>query len=290
MKKLLTIFLVIFSFLLNISAGDIVRVSAEYEYASSNPDETPAQAEANAFERAKLKALEDRFGLDVSQITNTLIVNSSGSTNSSNTFSSGQTAVRGEWIETTEQKVLDKQFTNGFWIIRVRVEGKARNYSTEKADIRYAFVRDTRDMEPPVSFRDGNDLFLRFATPVAGHLCVYLVDEQQNAFCLLPYAANQSGSQTVEANRDYIFFSTLQDPHAQEYTVNCERSAEQNMLLVIFSPNDFTKAADREGGRNFRDEQLPRQLSYASLMKWLARNQTKDDAMLVRSTIISIRK
>ncbi len=274
-------------------AGDIVRVSAIYEYVSNNPNETPMQAETNAFEAARQKALEDRFGLDVSQITNTLITNRTDdqtSISETNVFSVGETAVRGEWIETLQEKVLEKNFTNGFWVIKVHVEGKARNYSTEKADIQYAFVRDVQDVESPVTFRDGNDLFLRFLSPIAGFLCVYLVDEEQMAYCLLPYMSNQSGSQPIEANRDYIFFSPKFDKEAQEYTLNCERSSEQNMLLVIFSPNEFSKAADKQAGKNFRDEQLPRELTYEALMKWLSRNQTKDPDMVVRSSLITIRK
>lgn len=274
-------------------AGDIVRVSAIYEYVSNNPNETPTQAEANAFEAAKQKALEDRFGLDVSKITNTLITSRTEgqiSKSETNVFSAGGTAVRGEWIETLQEKVLDKSFTSGFWVVKVRVEGKARNYSTEKADIQYNFVKDVQDVESPVTFRDGNDLFLRFSSPVAGYLCVYLVDEEQNAYCLLPYMSRQTGSQPVIANKDYVFFSPKFDKEAQEYTVNCERTLEQNMLLVVFSPNEFVKAADKQGGKNFREEQLPRELNYEALMKWLSRNQTKDPNMVVRSTLITIRK
>ena len=74
--------------------------------------------------------------------------------------------------------------------MKVRVVGRARNYSTEKMDIRYTFVRSVEDLESPVTFRDGNDIYLRFSSPVAGSLCVYLVDEDQNAFCLLPYATS----------------------------------------------------------------------------------------------------
>lgn len=274
-------------------AGDVVRVSAVYEYASNNPNETPAQAEANAFLAAKQKALEDRFGLDVTKITNTLITSRTEgekSKSETNVFSAGETAVRGEWIETIQEKVLEKSFTNGFWVIKVRVEGKARNYSTEKADIQYVFVKDVQDMESPVAFRDGSDIFLRFSSPVAGYLCVYLVDEEQNAYCLLPYMSRQTGSHPVEANKDYVFFSPKFDKEAQDYTVNCARSSEQNMMYVVFSPNEFTKAADTQGGKNFRDEQLPRELSYEALMKWLSRNQTKDPDMVVRSTLITIRK
>lgn len=287
----------VFIFLVSVTAfciaGEIVRVSAVYEYVSSNPNETPAQAEANAFSAARQQALEDQFGLDVTKITNTLITSRTEgdkSKSETNVFSAGETAVRGEWIETIQEKVLEKNFTNGFWVIKVRVEGKARNYSTEKADIQYMFVKDIQDMESPVAFRDGSDIFLRFSSPVAGYLCVYLVDEEQNAYCLLPYASRQTGSHPVEANKDYIFFSDKFDKDAQEYTVNCERSSEQNMLYVVFSPNEFTKAADKQGDKNFRDEQLPCELTYEALMKWLSRNQTKDPEMVVRSTLISIRK
>lgn len=288
-----TLFIVCCIYMCAVYAGDITRVAATYEYVSGNPNETPAQAETKAFEYARRKALEDKFGLDVSSVTNTLTTNRTGNGNEhseTNVFALGGTSVRGEWIETISEKVLEKNFINGFWIVKVHVEGRARNYSTEKADIRFAFVRNEQDMEPPVTFRDGSDIFLRFSSPVAGKLCVYLVDEDKNAYCLLPYPKQQSGAQPVEADKEYIFFSSAFDEKAQEYTLNCERSSEQNALYVIFSPNDFTKAADKQGGKNFRDEQLPRELTCESLLKWLARNQTKDPDMAVHQTVITIRK
>lgn len=274
------------------AAKDIVRVAATYEYVSDNARETPEQAERTAIERAKQKALEEKFGVDVSAVTNTLITNRSGSDAQSqtNVFSLGGTSVRGEWIETTEQKVLEKTFVQGFWRVVVHIEGKARNTAAEKADIRYTFVKDVQDLESPVAFRDGSDLFLRFSSPVAGYLCVYLVDEAQNAYCLLPYMSQQTGSQPIEANKDYIFFSSKYDRDAQEYTLNCANSSEQNALYVIFSPNDFTKASDHQAGKNFRDEQLPRELSYEAFLKWLSRNQTRDPNMLVSPSIISIKR
>lgn len=275
-------------------AGDIVRIETTYEYVSNRPDESPEQAKNNAFEAAKQKALEEHFGLDVTAITNTLLINRNErkeSESKSNVLSMSETAVRGEWIETIREQVLEQTYDDktGFWIVRVRVEGRARNYAAEKADIQYTLVKDVQDLESPVTFRDGSDIFLRFSSPVAGYLCVYLVDEEQNAFCLLPYMSRQTGSHPVDANKDYIFFSPLYDKDAQEYTLNCERSSEQNILLVIFSPNEFTKAADIQGGKNFRDEQLPRELTYEALLKWLARNQIKDPEMLVRRSILTIR-
>lgn len=293
MKRIILLCLCFSGTMLVFAAKNIERVSTTYEYYSNNPNESPEQAERIAIERAKQKALEEKFGVDVTNITNTILTNRSGkgkSESTSNVFSMGETAVRGEWVETLKEQVLEKSFSDGFWHVKVYVEGNARNYSTEKVDIQYAFVRDIQDVESPVTFRDGNDIFLRFNTPVAGQLCVYLIDEEQNAYCILPYASNSLGAQIVESNKEYIFFSHRFDANADEYTLNCQHSTEQNMLYVVFSPNDFTKAADKQGGKNFRDEQLPRVLTYETLMKWLSRNQTKDPDMVVRREIITIRK
>ena len=293
MRKLsLFILLVWFVFPCQAAINDIEHVKATYDYISTSLDETPQQAERNAIECAKQKALEDKFGMDVSNVTNVLTSISDGNDkqSQSNFLSLGGISVRGEWIETTKQEILEKSYISDRWHVRVHVEGRARNKKTAKADIRYTFIRDIHDVESPVSFRDGNDIFLRFSSPVAGYLCVYLVDEAQNAYCLLPYMNQQSGSQAIEANREYIFFSEKYDPNAQEYSLNTEHSSEQNVLYVVFSPSDFTKASDKQGGKNFRNEQLLRELSYESFLKWLSKNQTRDPEMLVCPTVITIRK
>jgi hypothetical protein len=293
MKKIAIYILLAWLAMPCLAKNDIVQVSATYEYISSDKNETPAQAEANAFQAARRKALEDKFGIDVTAVTNTLTTsqnNEQAASTESNVFALSETAVRGEWIETISEQVIEKTFKDGFWIIKVRVEGRARSQAAEKADIRFAFLKDADDLDSPVTFRDGSDLFLRFQSPVAGYLCVYLVDEALNAYCLLPYMQQQTGSQAIEANREYLFFSEKYEKGAQEYTLTCERATEQNMLYIIFSPNDFTKAADKAGGKNFREEQLPRELSREAFLNWLSRNQTKDPQMLVRTELISIKK
>lgn len=274
-------------------AGDIKHISITYEYISDNPNETPEQAEHIAIQMAQQKALEEHFGLDVVGITSTMQRNRQEGqkvSSSSDVFSMRETAVRGEWIETIKQKVLDKTFEKGFWHVRVYIEGRARNHSTEKTEIQYAFINNAHDKQNRDQYYDGDDIFLRFTSPVSGALCIYLVDTEQNAYCLLPYQSNAVGYQPIEANKDYLFFSELVDPNADEYTLNTMQSSEQNALYVIFSPNTFTKAVDKQAGTNWRDEQLPRQLSYTELMKWLARNQTRDENMVVRREVVTIRK
>ena len=178
----------------------------------------------------------------------------------------------------------------GFWHVKVYIAGRARNHSTEKPEIQYTFINNAHDKQNRDQYYDGDDIFLRFSSPVSGALCVYLVDAEQNAYCLLPYQSSTIGYQKIDANQEYLFFSTSTDPNADEYTLNCMQSSEQNALYVIFSPNTFTKAADQQAGKNWRDEQLPRFLSYEDLMKWLARNQTRDENMVVRREVVTIRK
>ena len=274
-------------------AGDIKHISITYEYISDNPNETPEQAERTAFQMAQQKALEEHFGLDVVGITSTMQRNRQEGqqvSSTSDVFSLRETSVRGEWIETTSQKVLNKIFEKGFWHVKVYIAGRARNHSTDKPEIQYAFINNAHDRQNRDQYYDGDGIFLRFTSPISGALCVYLVDAEQNAYCLLPYQYNTVGYQPIEANKDYLFFSEIVDPNADEYTLNTMQSSEQNVLYVIFSPNTFTKAVDQQAGKNWRDEQLPRQLSYEDLMKWLARNQTRDENMVVRREVITIRK
>ena len=275
------------------SAGDIKRISITYEYISDNPNETPEQAEQTALQQAKQKALEAHFGLDVLGMSSSLSHNRVGGQSAISTqdfVSISETSVRGEWIETIKQTILEKTFQNGFWHVKVYLEGRARNHSVEKAAIQYALINDIDDTAPCDQFRNGDDLFLCFSSPVAGSLCVYLVDAEGMAYCLLPYQSNQFGCHTIKANCDYLLFSVQHDRQADEYTLNTQLSNEHNTVFIVFSPNQFTKAKDNQSGKNWQDEQLPRQLTYEELLKWLARNQTRDEQMIVRREIISIRK
>jgi len=274
--------------------AEIKRISATYEYVSDNASETAASARRTALERARQKALEDNFGLDVSSVNATLqrsrTVNGEAEA-STRHFALGSNSVHGEWIETLEEKVLEgPSFDNGFWRVKVHVEGRARNKAAAKTGISYAFLRHTTDKNPADRWDNGDDLFLRFSSPVSGSLCVYLVDEQDTAYCLLPYSNATTGCQTVEAGKDYMFFSAAEDNRAVEYTLNCRNEAEQNALYVVFTPHTLVKANDRESAANWQGEPMPRQLTYKDFLKWLEKNIMLDEDMVVRVSVVDIRK
>lgn len=276
-----------------VHAGDIEKVSITYTYESNNPHESRVQAEQTAIERAKSKAMEEKFGLNVGAVNSTLIRNVAEGekvTSTNDVFSLRETSFRGEWIETIKEEILETTFKNDFWIVRVYVAGRARSYSAPKANIHYALVKDLLEVDNRDQYRDGNDLFMHFSSPVSGSLCVYLVDENKDVFCLLPYSSSSTGCQEVEANKDYTFFSEKMDKNAEELTLTCERSVEQNAVFVVFTPNGLIKAKDNKGGENWRGESLPRHLSYSDFMKWLAKNQMQDEQMVVKTEVITIRK
>lgn len=274
-------------------AGDVKHIRITYDYISEDPSESPDQAERNAIVCAKKKALEEHFGLDVVGMTSMFQaerVEKDDIAYSESFLSLNESSVRGEWIETIEEKILEKSYVNGYWQVRVYVEGSAKSHSADKPQIQYAFINNLHDRENRKVYYDGDNIFLRFSAPVSGALCVYLVDEEQNAYCLLPYQSSTIGYQPVKANTNYIFFDKKENPQAYEYTLNTPYGTEQNALYVIFSPNTFVKAADQQAGKNWRDEQLPRELRYEDLMKWLVKNQTRDENMVVRREVISIKK
>ncbi|MBR4704105.1 MAG: hypothetical protein IKP02_00700 [Paludibacteraceae bacterium] len=89
----------------------------------------------------------------------------------------------------------------------------------------------------------------------------------------------------VSATYEYISDNSNETP-AQVEAKAFERAKQK----ALFSPNTFSKANDRKSGTNWRDEPMPRQLSYEAFLKWLADNQKKDPSMVVRTSVISVRK
>ena len=278
---------------MNLSAAKTEHVRITYEYLSNDRNESQAQAEQHAIERAKQRALEEKFGVDVSSIIVSMETeqetNNQYST-SEDFFSLGGTIARGEWLSSDKEQIISSTHNGDYWCVKVYVEGTAREKSGTPIDIRYAFVRHTKDRDNCLSYKDGDDLFLHFASPVDGALCVYLVDAEKNTYCLLPYTQNGKGYQPITANEEYLFFSYDKDNAADELKLNTQQKQELNVLYLVFSPNRFTKAKDNAGGKNWRNEYLPRQLGYEDFLRWLAKNQTSDADMLVRKEVITISK
>jgi len=282
MKKLLVVYLLSLS--LVASAKDWVKVCGEERYVV--PENVSLQdAKIEALKRAKANALAERFGMMVSQNTTSIMKENNGELNDYFLATSG-TELRGEWLEDIKEPEYNIYYRNDMQVVEVSVCGKARERKSAEIDLNVRVLRNgTKIHNESETFSSGDSFYLYFRTPIKGFVCVYLVDENQQATCLLPYQREQLHSVEVEANTDYLFFSiehSVQKVFVDEYVLSSYNGIIQNQLYVIFSPNDFVKASDREYSSALRE------LSFVDFQAWLTRNRNHDEKMQVIKKVLTI--
>lgn len=282
MKKLLVVYLLSLS--LVASAKDWVKVCGEERYVV--PENVSLQdAKIEALKRAKANALAERFGMMVSQNTTSIMKENNGELGNYFLATSGA-ELRGEWLEDIKEPEYNIYYRNDMQVVEVSVCGKAREQKSAEIDLNVRVLRNgTKIHNESETFSSGDSFYLYFRTPIKGFVCVYLVDENQQATCLLPYQREQLHSVEVEANTDYLFFSiehSVQKVFVDEYVLSSYNGIIQNQLYVIFSPNDFVKASDREYSSALRE------LSFVDFQAWLTRNRNHDEKMQVIKKVLTI--
>lgn len=266
----------------------------EYRYYAST-NESPEYAKQRALEETQIHAAEELFGLSVTQTNLSTVSNNNGNSKVDFTSISG-CDVNGEWIETIGEPEYDISIDNGFQIVNVKVCGRVREIVSPQVDFNAKLLRNgIEDKYEDKNFRDGDDLFLSFISPVAGHLAVYLLDDKGEAYCLLPYSNMQDGIFSIMANERYLLFSEkhpttgIASSTVEELYMTCDKDVEYNQFYIIFSPNKFTKVSDNSGGLDAEtDRILPRHLDNVSFQKWLAKCRKRDKEMRVDKRIISL--
>ena len=233
-------------------AQKTVKVTAQYTYIA--PDNvTLEQAKLVALDRAKIQAISDEFGTVVTQNNTTVISNNNGESNI-DFMSIGGSDIKGEWIETFGTPKYSIGYEQNQLVVNVVVRGKIREIKTKKIDfIAQVLCNGTTSQHERNEFKNGDDLYLKFQSPVDGYLVVYLVDYgADKAFCLLPYRQSIDASQEIEENKTHTFFSIDSAPielrdYVDEYSLTCTGDYERNDVVVIFSPNKFVKANSVQG-------------------------------------------
>ena len=275
--------------LLSISAQEIEKVHGEYTYHVTD-NVSLEEGNRTALERAKIQALADAFGTLVSQNNSTIIKNENGKS-SVDFLSIGGSDVKGEWIETIGEPKFDIFYESNMLTIKVTIVGKAREIKNANIDFEAKLLRNgTEEKFESDEFRNGDDLYLYFKSPINGYLAVYLLDENtQQVFCLLPYKSSGEPAYKIVHDKPYIFFSCQkaeENPNeVDEYTMTCEHSMEQNTIYIVFSPNMFAKAFAEDGSIG-----LPRQLPLKEFQKWLGKCKAKDTNIQEKKKVITIEK
>ena len=290
MKQLeTTILLLLMLFSTNLFAQKTEKICGTYTYIVPE-NVSVEQAKKTAVERAKIEALANQYGTIVSQ-TNTTFIKTENEKSDFSFSSLGGTEVKGEWIEDTKEPEITSRLENGMLIITAKVCGKAREITSAGIDFSAKVLRNgTEERFESNDFKHNDDIFLWFRSPVDGYLAVYLLDDNQTVFCLLPYLNDASGKTHIKGGKEYVFFSEkhatpAEKPLVKEYVLTCEKLMEHNTLYIIFSPHEFTKANDSEG-----NEALPRELSFEDFQKWRTKNMQRDKDMKVEIKSLMIKK
>lgn len=264
------------------------RVTATYTYYA--PEEVSiAEARRVALQRAQLQAIADAFGTIVTQTNATTVKNENGKSDVS-LLSLGASEVKGEWLRTDGEPEYEIAYEDGMLAVTVRVKGVIREIVNAAVDFQARVLcNGTEDRFEQDRFRNGDDLYLSFQSPVDGYLTVYLLDAEGTAYCLLPYRGDTGGRVAVKGNRRYVFFSVDDVPAGEqgmvdEYVMTCGNREELNQIYVIFSPQLFTKAVDYAG-----EGVQPRELPYEEFQQWLfnCRKQDREMRVEVKHIVIS---
>lgn len=257
---------------------------------------TPAQAELAAIDRTKIDIIEKAFGTVVGVSNYTTVVNQ-GDNSQVSFLSLGESEVQGEWLETIGKPTIRHDFADNMQVITVTLTGRIREIKTAKTDIDAKILRNgITDKYESAQFKDGDDFYVSFETPVNGYVAIYLYD-LSGVNRLLPMKHSGHPAYFVSAGTKYVFFadgiSQLSDLEKKnlstihsDYGLTCNGESEVNRIYVVFSPNQFTTP---------RDElpdvaSAPATLSFEDFQHWLSRSRKRDKDMSIRIRDIIIRQ
>lgn len=292
-------YLLFIALLLSVAPGllaqRVLTTSGSYTYyAPSNI--TLDQAKAIALERAKTQIIADHFGTVVGVMNHTRIENESGESAVS-FLSLGESEVKGEWIETIGKPIFDVSYEDHLQVITVMVRGTIREIVSARIPVEAKVLRNgISDKYESDFFKEGDELFLSFTTPIDGFVAIFLYGEE-GVSRLLPLKYEKMGSRPVKAGSREVFFAhrlsrydVVEDKVIEsirsEYTVTCQEDNELNRLYVVFSPNVFSRPNDDMPN----DETQPACISFEQFQRWLSKIRRQDTSMTVTIRDILIRK
>lgn len=264
-------------------AQEVQKVTATYTYYAPE-NVTLEEAKHTALDRAKVSAIADTFGTLVTQNNSTVITNQNGESDN-RFFSLGGSEVKGEWMETIKEPVYDVRYDGGVLIVSVEVVGRIRELVDAGLDLTVRILRN--GVEPKyesTDFRNGDDMYLMFKSPIDGYLLAYMYDETSNQVVrILPYIQSTQGNVPVRADKEYVFFKKHRnDRHiVDEYTMTASEPVEFNTLFVIFSSKEIIKTVDKSD----EDKDGIRVLNFSDFSKWLAGVKTQSTAKVTEKII-----
>lgn len=278
--KLTRICLFVIAYLLTIVSVNAQKVkTVSGEYTMYCPETMSIDdAKRAALEQAKIDALSAAFGTIVNQSNTTVMSNNNGESNVKFQSLSGSD-VKGEWISDIDAPVYTITQGDHVTIVTCKVKGKAREISGARVQYEVVVLRNGKDKRfQSVEFKDGDDMYMYFMSPVDGYLSVFLLDEtSQIVYSILPYRRDKRAVFPIERNKEYILFS-IDDAapdfrnEVDEYQLGCDGDKEYNTLYVLFSTDKIYRGSGYDVGDSEIPENIPFIEFRSRLGKLLAHN------------------
>jgi hypothetical protein len=284
MKKL-TLIILILAFTLVTQAQREEEVSGSYTYVlSENDGITLKEAKHMCIELAKAAAIKEKFGELITSDVIDSNVETNGESSTSYYWENTVAMAKGDWLGDTEKPQLDIKYEDDKLIFTAEVKGRAREIIQSKIDLKWEIMKDGLTMRKKASvFESGERIFVNFRSPADGYVAIYLILGDDVTQCLLPYPKDTDGRFEVKAGREYMFFDKEEDLTAVPWKLSTKRRLENNQLVIIYSPNPFTKCNDKSV-----DKMHPNTLNTHDLQRWLLKCQREDRDMVVNKKWVKI--
>lgn len=262
--------------------GQEIRVaSGTYEFF---PPEymSREQARKSAVENAKLRLLADEFGTLVGSVTSTSVSSRDGKS-TSNTFEVGESEVQGEWIETIGEPEIKWDIRNGTeLVVIVTIKGRVRELENNLVEFEAKALRNGADENyESETFFNNDNLSILFRSPMSGYLSMFLIENEDDVYRILPYSRYSAETVPVNGNRKYVFFST-DDNSQHNLRLFTDDDIAFERLFVIFSSDPYVLPIDEAGNNMIADSDSQPGLSYKDFQSWLVKNRKRDRRMSVK--------
>ena len=263
-------------------------VSAEYTYTiRDNENITFGDAKRKCIALAQAEAIKNKYGelISIDIIDNHVYTD--GESSDSYYWENTLARAKGIWLGDSEgYPKFDMVYSNGFIVFTAKVQGWAKEVLQSTIDLKWSVMKNgISDRVTTETFDNRDNIYVNFRSPADGYVAVYLFDGDDETSCLLPYSKDSDGCFPVKAGRDYVLFDKEadSDPSVQGYILTTKREQEKNQIIIIYSPNRFTKCNDIVTENN-----RPRSLRTSEFDKWLLECLRRDNDMVVNKKWITI--
>lgn len=262
--------------------------SGEYSF-KIEKDQTYNQAKEIVIEQAKINAIEKAFGRiimngNTSYIQNEQANNKTDSKSKFNFYS--DSFVKGEWLRDLIKPEISVQTIDDEQWIKAKVKGIIREINSQIVTFKLITAACTSAECETNNFKNNQDFFVGFQSPVSGYLGLFLEDiNTSETSRILPYENSEKNSSSVkiEKNNFYWFFSKKMDGLDErnvvdelKFRISDKNQVEFYKLYILFSetpfiPPIFTKENSNQLNNNDikLGVSLPKSLDSQMFQNWL---------------------